>query len=215
VGVAVVVEALDALGWERCAVVGHSMGAGVGLLTAGAFPERISLLVMVDGVGPLTCNAAGAPQRLRSALTSEASRRGLPSEPRVYPSLESMAERRRLATGLRADVALRLVERAAEATEGGWRYRHDRRLRGSSRLRLTESHVESFASAVQAPVQIIVALDSPAVPEGLIKTRLAGTGTVQIHRVKGGHHVHLEHPERVAPLVHASLRALDSEQGIV
>src|SRR4051794_28187383 len=37
-----VIGALDALGIERCALAGFSMGGGVALLTAGATPERVA-----------------------------------------------------------------------------------------------------------------------------------------------------------------------------
>lgn len=43
-----VVGALDALGIERCDLAGFSMGGSVAILTAGALPERIARLVVVD-----------------------------------------------------------------------------------------------------------------------------------------------------------------------
>ncbi len=44
---------LDALGIGRILVVGHSMGAFVGLVFAHLYPERVSRLVLVDGGLPL------------------------------------------------------------------------------------------------------------------------------------------------------------------
>lgn len=41
----------DALGLERFALVGHSMGAGVALAYAGAHPERVSHLLVADPIG--------------------------------------------------------------------------------------------------------------------------------------------------------------------
>jgi esterase len=43
-----VATALDALGIARCALAGYSMGGGVAILTAGALPERVARLVVVD-----------------------------------------------------------------------------------------------------------------------------------------------------------------------
>lgn len=40
--------ALDALGIERCVLAGFSMGGGVAILCAGAMPERIARVVVVD-----------------------------------------------------------------------------------------------------------------------------------------------------------------------
>ncbi len=41
----------DALGLERFALVGHSMGAGVALAYAGAHPERVTHLLVADPIG--------------------------------------------------------------------------------------------------------------------------------------------------------------------
>ncbi len=43
-----VATALDALAIERCVLVGYSMGGCVAILTAGALPERVAGLVVVD-----------------------------------------------------------------------------------------------------------------------------------------------------------------------
>ena len=43
-----VARALDALGLQHCALAGFSMGGGVALLTAGALPERVARLIVVD-----------------------------------------------------------------------------------------------------------------------------------------------------------------------
>ncbi len=43
-----VAGALDALGIDRCILVGFSMGGGVAILCAGAIPDRVARLVVVD-----------------------------------------------------------------------------------------------------------------------------------------------------------------------
>ncbi|WP_160007676.1 alpha/beta fold hydrolase [Nocardioides sp. AX2bis] len=54
---------LDGLGLDRVAVVGHSMGAFVGVRLAGRVPDRVSALVLVDGglaLPPMPAPAPGA-----------------------------------------------------------------------------------------------------------------------------------------------------------
>jgi pimeloyl-ACP methyl ester carboxylesterase len=41
----------DALGLERFALVGHSLGAGISLAYAGANPERVTHLLLADSIG--------------------------------------------------------------------------------------------------------------------------------------------------------------------
>jgi pimeloyl-ACP methyl ester carboxylesterase len=44
-----IVTVIDALGLDRCGLVGHSMGGGVAVLVAGARPTIVSLLIMAEG----------------------------------------------------------------------------------------------------------------------------------------------------------------------
>jgi pimeloyl-ACP methyl ester carboxylesterase len=50
--IADVVAALDALGWERAVLMGHSLGAGVMACVSGAFPERVRGLILIEGIAP-------------------------------------------------------------------------------------------------------------------------------------------------------------------
>ncbi|HAN79843.1 MAG TPA: hypothetical protein DCQ47_00175 [Gammaproteobacteria bacterium] len=40
-GVPDVIEVLEALGWDRAILLGHSMGAAVATIVAGAYPDRV------------------------------------------------------------------------------------------------------------------------------------------------------------------------------
>ena len=43
-----VAQALDSLGIERCILAGFSMGGGVAILCAGALPEQVARLIVID-----------------------------------------------------------------------------------------------------------------------------------------------------------------------
>ena len=45
---ATVLDAADALGWDRFHLIGHSMGAGIASLVAASCPERIATLVAMN-----------------------------------------------------------------------------------------------------------------------------------------------------------------------
>jgi len=55
---------LDALEVDRTVVVGHSMGAFVGLVFADLHPDRVSRLVLVDGGLPLDVPTGLAPEEI-------------------------------------------------------------------------------------------------------------------------------------------------------
>ena len=90
-------------------VVGHSMGAGVAVVFAAAFPELCSSLVLLEGGGPLARNARDCGRHVRAACQRRlrSNRLLFPTAPskssstnesnggvRVYPNLTSAIEAR-------------------------------------------------------------------------------------------------------------------------
>lgn len=63
-----VLAVADQLGWQRFTLVGHSMGAGIACLFAAAFPERISRLVLIEGLGPPSTPGEEVASTLRKSL---------------------------------------------------------------------------------------------------------------------------------------------------
>jgi len=82
-------EALSSLGWipprttttsatsastmEKITIVGHSMGTGVALVYAAAFPEHVQEMVFLDGLGPLARNAFDISKHVRNAIVRRTS----------------------------------------------------------------------------------------------------------------------------------------------
>lgn len=72
-----VVAVLDALGWDRAVVVGHSWGASVALAVAAAHPGRVAGAALLDG-GLWSPSALGPRAEVRERLTPPAL--GLPPD---------------------------------------------------------------------------------------------------------------------------------------
>jgi pimeloyl-ACP methyl ester carboxylesterase len=62
----------DACGLERFALVGHSLGGGVALAYAGAHPERVERLLLLDPIGDGTRMPAEEVQAFLDRLDSDA-----------------------------------------------------------------------------------------------------------------------------------------------
>ena len=62
--------ALDEMGWDRCHLIGHSMGAGAASCLAAAVPERVDRLVMLDAAGVYTLPANHAARQLCLSMKS-------------------------------------------------------------------------------------------------------------------------------------------------
>lgn len=191
-------DALDALGWQRARLLGHSMGAAIATLVAASAPERVEKMAVIEALGPLAGAATTAGQRLREAVTA---RRTAAQRPRrIIPNLDTAVKARR-AVGDMSEAAARLiVERNLEAVEGGWRWRSDARLALPSHLRITEEAALSIVRAVEAPTLLITA--DPAPPyftPDMRDARVAQLRDGRLIVLPGGHHLHMEQPEIVAP----------------
>ncbi len=198
-------DALDGLGWERARLLGHSMGAAIATLVAASAPERVEKIALIEALGPIAGAADQAGERLRAAVHA---RRTAAQRPRrTIPDIES-AVKARLAVGDMSDAAARLiVARNLEAVEGGWRWRSDPRLVLPSHLRITEEAALSIVAAVQAPTLLIAA--DPAPPYFTAELRESRAKLLRDGRrvvVRGGHHLHMEQPEIVGPLLVDFLR---------
>lgn len=185
---------LDALDWDACHLVGHSMGGAIASLYAVAAPERVLGLTLLDALGPASAEPAGTAERLRRSL--ESLRR--PPRPRkVYDSIDAMAAARIAnADDLDAAAAGLICERAARPVEGGFEWRSDPALHWVSPVLMTEEQVLDCLGRVTAPVLTLTALPyarwvtaeqvrrrAAAIPHGLHET------------VDGSHHFHMDQAE--------------------
>jgi pimeloyl-ACP methyl ester carboxylesterase len=67
----------DSLGMDKIHVIGHSLGAVIGLYLAAVYPERVERLVLIDAGGKI-------PEDTAQAISASVSRLGM-----VYPSLDA------------------------------------------------------------------------------------------------------------------------------
>jgi len=200
-----VLDAMDALGWERADLLGHSMGGAIASSLAAAAPERVRRLVLVEALGPISGDPAQAGERLRTAV---AARRALAPRPdRVIPDLETAVAARLAATRMTADAARLIVERNLRQVEGGHAWRSDPRLTLPSSLRLAEETVQSMLRAIEAPVLVIAAEPSPPFfPKAIREARLACLADGRVQTFDGGHHLHMEQAPAVAAPILGFLR---------
>lgn len=196
-----VLGVVNALGWERFAVLGHSMGAGMGTLLAGAMPERVSHLVLIDGMGPYPGEPEEAPEILRAALEEWSVYE--PREERVFESLEAaVIARRRGFTPLSHEAAATLCTRSLREVEGGYSWTTDRRVRQHSPSRMSEQQIRAFLAAIEARVLLLRAERAFPGAAEMFESRWPLVKRGEMHILPGGHHLHLDEcPEQVAELV--------------
>ncbi|MBJ6981836.1 alpha/beta hydrolase [Luteimonas sp. MC1572] len=195
-----VLDIADALGWERFALLGHSMGAGIASLVAAACPERVTRLVAIEALGALAETPENTVSRLRDAV---AATRALPGKRlRVFPDLEIAVRARMKANGLTEPVARLLVERGVLAVEGGWSWSSDPRLTLPTMVRMTEAQVDDLVAGITCPTRVVFA--DPAqvyLPDALRRARAARLPDGDMTIIAGSHHLHMEDPQAVADAI--------------
>lgn len=184
-----VLQTAEQFGWRRFSLLGHSMGAIVAVLLAGAMPERVERLALIDGVIPFTGEAAGAPQKLgeslRALLTVEDKRKP------VYATFEQAVAARMKGVGAVSwEAAELLAQRGLMPVPGGYTWRTDARLMLPSPMRLSRAHAQAFIQAVACPASLVLAEQGLMVEPDLLE--LAQSLPFNLYHLPGGHHLHLD-----------------------
>lgn len=199
--VRVVLAALDALELPRCALLGHSLGAGIASLAAAA-PGRIERLWLIEGLGPLGDDGTKTLQRYRDALAKPpADGKAL----RVFRDVDQAVGARTSASGLREALARPIVARGLRETDGGWQWRSDPRLARPTAIRLAEAQIHALLAGIEAPTALLLSQPAtPYLPTALMQARAACVPHIAVEYMAGGHHLQLEHPQAVAAWIAAA-----------
>ncbi|MCX4066700.1 alpha/beta fold hydrolase [Pseudomonas sp. S1Bt30] len=181
-----VLQVAEQLGWKRFALLGHSLGAIVSLTLAGALPERITQLGLIDGVIPPTAPGENAAERLGMALQAQLNLRD--KRKPVYGTLERAVEARMKGlVAVSREAAQLLAQRGLMPVPGGYTWRTDSRLTLASPMRLTDDQAMAFVRRVNCPAQLVVAADGMLAKHPELLSELPFTVTT----LPGGHHLHL------------------------
>ncbi len=195
-----VVSLLDAFGWPRVTLIGHSMGGAIATLLAAAYPDRIERLVLIEALGPLTRDTQDLATDMRKALDA---RRALAGKRLTVHGDIHAAVRARMSAGDLSEAAARsLVERAVKRVPGGFVWRSDPRQTLPTPMRATEAQYLQLLSSVRAPTTIILAQPETSYLSGpLAQKRIEALRPERLLRLPGGHHLHMDDPETVAAAI--------------
>ncbi len=192
-----VLASVEALGWQRFHLLGHSLGGAVSSILAAARPELVVSLTLIEGLGPLSAPPDRTTSGWRRALDNSRLR-----PRRVHPDMNSAVRARANNSDLELSAASTLAGRGLESVDGGLCWRHDQRLTWPSTQRYTEPQVLDLLRAIQAPVFNIYS-DPPSgiLPATMLARRLAALRQQRLFSAPGGHHLHMHQPALLGPVI--------------
>lgn len=191
---------MDALGWRKCALLGHSLGGAVASVLAGAMPGRVERLVLVEALGPIPARPGEAPGEFARGWRrlGELDAKRAP----VYESVAAAVEARTRVTGMSEAAARPIVERGLRESRGGLAWRTDPRLTVPSLQRLAESQVREYLAAIAAPVLLVAAGGAnDALGAETLRQRVRCVERLELCTLGGSHHLHLDDAAAVGRVV--------------
>ncbi len=181
-----VLHVAEQLGWDTFSLLGHSLGAIVSVIVAGALPQRVNRLALIDGLIPPLGEAETVAERMGEALQAQLHQSS--KRKPVYTDMDRAVEARmKGVVAVTREAAQLLAQRGLMPVPGGYTWRSDSRLTLASPIRLTRAQALAFVDAIACPTQLIVAEDGMLAKN----TELLSSLRFEVKHLAGGHHVHL------------------------
>lgn len=193
---------IRALCVSRFKLVGHSMGGTISFLYAGTFPERVTRLVLIEGMGPPGMNFSDAPTRMEKWI-SEVQERGR-NHFHEYNSIEAGARQlQRTNARLNDDLALELARDGMKQNHRGkWVWKFDPLHRTAAPQPFYSFQAIEFLRRIDCPVLILEGKESHQTQRLDKQARLDALRDKRIVQVDhAGHMVHQDNPEMLAALL--------------
>ena len=181
-------------------LLGHSMGAGIAARYTGLFPEKIKLLVCLEGFSGLQPQEVER-KRMREWLTTTSRRNerstSNASERKKNMTLEEAKNKLSLIYGkLSRDRIEALIHGLVRQTEDGfYKWKNDPNLKTSSPIPFPPELSRKLWSEITSPVLIFFGKQTHIRPKNLEEI-LSHFKNVELHEVEhAGHNMHHDKPE--------------------
>jgi pimeloyl-ACP methyl ester carboxylesterase len=194
---------------DRFALVGHSMGGGVGTGLASLLKGRVSSMILLEGTGPMTNDLAETVSRLSdwaeglARVRGDAGARRRSRQP--MRDLDEAASRiRRYNERVSVEHAREMAATFTEPADDGqpgivWRFDPLHRIPASKPYVLEE--VLPMWRTLDMPILCLFGDETPWVPDDL-PTRLAALRDHRVVSVEGAaHNIHHDRPEVLAQAI--------------
>lgn len=193
---------------ERPAIlIGHSMGGNIASMYAGIRPDRVALLVNMEGYGLADQAPAAAPSRYASWLE----RASAPEPPRLFSSRNRLAERiKKRNPWLSAPMVAFVAECWSKPVGDGFQLKADPAHRWPNPVLYRREEALACWSKIEAPVLFVTGSESTlAADHGLdpiAYPRGEGHATRHVVVESAGHMLHVEQPGQTAAAIQEAFK---------
>jgi len=216
---------------EHVNLMGHSMGGGLSLEFAGAFPDLVKKCVTFDAPAPFPCDPTGAPEQMARAVLKHLSYESNPREPPKYTYVEAMD---RFLKGRQNNMkessaktlmkrGLLLVEEGGDLDQNLYVFSRDIRVTFPTLISLTPEQTKAFVEKVSCKLLVISFKDNywesiegmngdtkkleklKQEKEDILKIYEKNCRYFHYLEVEGHHHTHLDFPDRLNNVINMFL----------
>lgn len=212
--------ALEYLKWDKAVLMGHSLGGGMATFYSAIFPEQVEKLISIDLISFGAVPLSKQVQATRRAVLEAKKTQDKLSQPGLVPSysFEDACGKAYMATNfmngmgsVTKESTEILMRRGLTKVEGPDEERYtwtaDLRLRIPTAFNMVQEVAEEYCSKVSSPHLLIKATDSNKFMSDenynrfLKLFRNHNPHFLYREVEEGGHHLHLNRADLVAPLV--------------
>ncbi|XP_070684487.1 serine hydrolase-like protein [Pempheris klunzingeri] len=208
--VADVRRVVDGLQWTKFSIIGHSMGGNIAAMFSALFPEMVNAVVLLDAFGFLPTEPKEISKVMRQGMDEMLQYEKKTEEKKRVYTYDKAVERLMAANPTLSERSAHiLLERGLVQVEGGFVFSRDLRVNFKNIVRITLEQSLEMQLRIQASVLVVLSDDgidrkltesnqrkftSPILQGYHDRNHMVAT-------VSGDHHIHLNNPELVAPLV--------------
>ncbi|XP_054736136.1 probable serine hydrolase [Anastrepha obliqua] len=214
--VTLLLRIMDVFKWDKISMICHSMSSINGFVFSALFPEKVDMMIGLDNLKPLIRSSDQLlniyAKCIENVIMYE--KRTMDSDPPCY-DWDQLVQR--LHHGTNKSVNLEkckfLLNRAIQPSQHEphkYYFSRDNRLKQNFFLNFGEEVPLDMARRIRSPYLFIKALnasyyESRKYFDEALKI-MQENPLFEYHEVKGSHHVHLNEPEKVAPIINSFIK---------
>lgn len=193
-----VVGLLRHLQKDAITLIGHSLGGSMAVMFAGALPEKVKRLVVIEAAGPYGRKEHEAPELFAQWTRDD----GLDTVISYYATVgQAAAAIQRRFPLIPNRAAMHMARHGTKETAKGRVWKYDPRARNPSYSLFSESQIEAFIARIECPTLLVFG-GSSGYKESPRYARVDKFRNKTLVEIAGaGHHVQQERPDELAAVL--------------